>query len=1248
MTVRLPLRHLSIRVPWHDNGWTGSVCRDPTGNAACLVLQEIRETRDDDFEAANAGRSIEELDQTKRQWPACMGERGSFMASFEHTRLVAHPYASFSDEHRHIQPAAFRHPPYSAATIPFRWMARETAWELAQEWDLDVDQDREPTEGFLGRTVWVQDHDNQRALLDAFFSAAHPERSLCFFYAKQTPMVDDEDRILIGAGRVIGTGESIEYNYTAPGYRSYVWDRAVLHSVRPSFDDGFLLPYAELLEAVALDDTIDLRACTAVAPADRRIEFSYAGEHVTHDGAIAALLNCREALENAKKHLAAPVGGSLAWIDARLGDLWSLRGPTPGLGAVLGAFGVTQANLLAYQLQDRLGENEDPWPLLDQLMEDPSSLGERADLYLTRTTRDKWRAVRDKRPERRALIELLGRFELTTEQATRFLIPEERERAGIECTDEQLLRNPYLLYELDRAAQEPVSVLTADRGTFPNQRVRAKHPLPELSRLDDPTDRRRVRALAVAALEDAAVDGHTLQPRGEVIRSIRDMKADPPCSVDGDLMELVEDSFDQAIAVVEMADGAPAYQLGRLDAVTKLIRDAIERRVKGIRHEITADWADLLNAELEDRGLVGVSDEERDREFDARAEKTAVLAELAAARFAVLIGPAGTGKTTLLKLLVEHPGVDAGGVLLLAPTGKARVQLEKSTGKRAQTLAQFLLPTGRYAEKTGAYRVLGKNKVEGAKTVIVDEASMLTEEMLGSLIDSLKGVDRLILVGDPRQLPPIGAGRPFYDIVDRLKPSIPGAKIAPGYTELQIRRRHIGERRADLELADWFSGAELGAGDDEIFARLGSEQFVRPGKELDDPGPLRFIQWEGNEDIREKVVRALAEEIEYITDVDDVKGFELSVGGSEYEGLIYFHRRQTAAAAEAWQILSPVRGLTHGVRELNRLIQRTFRADTITSARREDWGRRIPKPMGPEQIVYGDKVMNLVNHRTDRHYPKDDGALGYVANGEIGVVVGQFKGKNSKLKGMPWKLQVEFSSQPDYSYDFTPGQVQEERPMLELAYAVTVHKSQGSEFGTVFLVLPAASRLLSRELLYTALTRQRDRIVILHQGDRSELKRYASDYYSETKRRLTNLFVAPSVTQVQDRFLEERLIHRSSNGEPMRSKSEVIIADLLAAHGISYEYETALTLDGLTRWPDFTIEDSDSGRIFYWEHCGMLTDPDYRRRWERKLDWYTQNKILPVEQSSAHAPRVLVVTEDDEKGGISSQAIKQTIETLFA
>jgi hypothetical protein len=335
----LPLRHLSIRVPWHDNAWNGTVCSNPKGNASCLALAEIRELKHDARETELAGQSIESLKQA--QWPACIGERSTIMAPFAFTRQVKHPYASFSPPHAHITPAAFHHPAYSAAVIPFRWMSRKDAWELGRQLDLDVDPEREPMEGWLERNNWVQDHANQRALLDAFFSAVERERSLCLFYAKQTPMVDDADRILIGAGRVQDLGPLVEYGYSSAGIlRSYVWDRAVTHTVRPTLEDGFLMPYHEVLQRVEEGESIDLQGCTALCPADRRAEFSYAGEHVTHDGAIAALLSCRDALEASSPWVTAPLGQILKWIDTRLGELWSLRGPTPGLGAILTAFGV--------------------------------------------------------------------------------------------------------------------------------------------------------------------------------------------------------------------------------------------------------------------------------------------------------------------------------------------------------------------------------------------------------------------------------------------------------------------------------------------------------------------------------------------------------------------------------------------------------------------------------------------------------------------------------------------------------------------------------------------------------------------------------------------------------------------------------------------------------------------------------------------------------------------------------------------
>ena len=165
--------------------------------------------------------------------------------------------------------------------------------------------------------------------------------------------------------------------------------------------------------------------------------------------------------------------------------------------------------------------------------------------------------------------------------------------------------------------------------------------------------------------------------------------------------------------------------------------------------------------------------------------------------------------------------------------------------------------------------------------------------------------------------------------------------------------------------------------------------------------------------------------------------------------------------------------------------------------------------------------------------------LEYVANGEIGVVTGAFRGKGKKIPLN--RLEVEFSTPQGTAYKFWFSEMGDEgNPILELAYAITIHKSQGSEFGQTFVVIPNPCRLFSRELLDTALTGQRNHLVVLHQGELSELKRYSGAVYSETAARLTNLFTAPAPVEVDGRFLEAGLIHRNRKGIAVRSKSEVM------------------------------------------------------------------------------------------------------------
>src|SRR5687767_14402044 len=98
----LPLSHLSVRVPWHDKAWSGTVCDDPVNNSECLALRRIREDKDEAAEAQVAGRAWNELKAS--ELPACLNERASFMAPFEVVRTAAHPYADISKGHGHFRP----------------------------------------------------------------------------------------------------------------------------------------------------------------------------------------------------------------------------------------------------------------------------------------------------------------------------------------------------------------------------------------------------------------------------------------------------------------------------------------------------------------------------------------------------------------------------------------------------------------------------------------------------------------------------------------------------------------------------------------------------------------------------------------------------------------------------------------------------------------------------------------------------------------------------------------------------------------------------------------------------------------------------------------------------------------------------------------------------------------------------------------------------------------------------------------
>lgn len=1219
--------HLTARVAWHDSRWDGTICRQPSCNSFCATLDRIREERDDAREDGIAGKQWNTLEPD--ELPACKAESGAFMNEEEWSRRFVHPYADIKtaeDTHGHLKPTLVKIPSYATFVVPFAWMLKSEQEAIDERLPTPLPLDEKAP----FNSPWVFGRERQEAILKLFASRLTPERSLVFFYCKEgQPLGDTFTRLVIGVGRIANVAQPKAYDVSKNKPSHLMWDLLIRHTIRPDGEDGFLLPYHDYLEPTgdAAEDARRQRLLHEIAvpadPAHVRV-FSYAAELAPADIALSTLVRCLESIRKIREHGIAkgPWERREEWLNQQIAQAWQDRGPFPGLGPVLEALDMRLGTALALELRSSgtVKTDADPWPTVDAILRGKQKPPQHAYAEDLKAIRETWMDLPD---DRRALLKLLSRFALTSEQALRWFDPKERAKGTSgKVTDEEILVNSYRMSETDLGDwnDSPVSVGTIDRGLLPDATIAAKHPVPAPSKVASPNDARRLRAALVAVLREASDNGDALLSVPEALQRVGSLDLAHPCVIGSDWPSTNRSTLAGVVELIDIpaAEGAPsaALQLTELKAREHRLRSVLGKRAAKAAALIKADWQKLLVAAISEAG--GKFDKTNDVHRQAIEEQAVALVRLLSRRLSVLVGRAGTGKTSVMGALMLADALTKDGILLLAPTGKARVRLGKATNAEAMTVAQFLHRLGRYDGSRQRPKFDGKDKYRKEKTVVIDECSMLTMDDLVAVLEALDlaHVQRVILVGDPNQLPPIGVGRPFADLVSHLETtdakaddaSPLGNALARLSVEVRAAAAASSTTSDALRLASWFTREQQPVDADRVLSDL------ELGEKFND---LEIRLWKAPDELRAQLLAAFERHLG-LTGPDDIAGFDRGLGLDE-RGWVPF---DAPDGSEKWQILSPVRMHPHGVHDLNRWVQRQFRSKELESAS-EVWGFSL----GDERLVRKDKVIQLKNDWRNAYNGKSSDEY-YLANGEIGVVATAKK---------PW-MNVVFAGRPGLSFGYSKKDFHGGAGPLELAYALTVHKSQGSEFKKVFVILPKNCRLLSRELVYTALTRSREQLVLLIEGeDATVLFDLTRPERSETARRNTNIF--QSVVRAADDSVPfaEHLIHRTEKGHLVRSKSELVIANMLFQLGIPYEYERVLdgTIAAGRLRPDFSFVTAD-GDLLVWEHLGMLSRPDYKRGWDWKLAWYQKNGFT-------EGKTLFTSTEEDGKGLNSAELKKAAL-----
>ena len=398
----------------------------------------------------------------------------------------------------------------------------------------------------------------------------------------------------------------------------------------------------------------------------------------------------------------------------------------------------------------------------------------------------------------------------------------------------------------------------------------------------------------------------------------------------------------------------------------------------------------------------------------------------------IITGGPGTGKTTIIKCIIEIYENNGMKVLLAAPTGRAAKRMTESTGREAKTIHR-LLEMG-VSDNENSFFGRGEGEPLEGDVIIVDEASMIDIMLMNSLLKAIKLGTRLIIVGDADQLPSVGPGNVLRDLID-------------------------SEFIKVVRLKDIF--------------RQGKESMIITNAHRINNGELPYLNKKGGDFFFDN--RESNEEI--LETILDLVNRRLPLFNSKWNKIRDF------------QVLSPTRKGILGVDNLNNELQ-----SILNPPSKDKKERKFKDSVFRE----GDKVMQTKNN----YSLKWNRINGYGDNEGVGIFNGDM-GFIESISEENRTVTVVFDDERRIVYDNL--YVEE----LELAYAITIHKSQGSEFKVI--ITPAfmgSAFLMNRNILYTGITRAKELVVVV--GNQRALKYMVDntnsmERYSSLKERILDI-----------------------------------------------------------------------------------------------------------------------------------------------